>query len=155
MTDEYRQRVYTNARQLSPVTADERAAAAAARQSTARKQRMMVRTGWWLVFGWLVLIPVAFIILQKSVPLVAAAITMYALGKAGIQALKLLGKWPGSEQERKRKQNELAMEHHHDHCTRNPQGFMRLKLENFRREEAERTQKEFEELKAGTGLNAG
>jgi hypothetical protein len=39
------------------------------------------------------------------------------------------------------------MRHHHYHCRRNPEAFERLKAENFRREEIERTNAEALALK--------
>jgi len=39
------------------------------------------------------------------------------------------------------------MEHYHYHCERNPEGFLRLKLENFEREEREQIQNEAKALK--------
>ena len=42
------------------------------------------------------------------------------------------------------------MNHYFYHCERNPEGFMRLKVENFEREAKERTLKEVEALRNKT-----
>lgn len=39
------------------------------------------------------------------------------------------------------------MRHHHYHCKRNPDGFMRLKVENIEREEIDRIREEFQEIR--------
>ena len=39
------------------------------------------------------------------------------------------------------------MRHHHYHCNQNPEAFLRLKAENFRREEIEHTKAESLALK--------
>jgi hypothetical protein len=41
------------------------------------------------------------------------------------------------------------MRHHHYHCERNPEGFLRLKQENVERESREEIQREANSLKRG------
>ena len=71
---------------------------------------------------------------------------IYALWKAFVQLMKLLGKWPESASEKLEADKKQRMEHYFWHCERNPEGFQRLKTENFAREERERTSREAAEL---------
>ena len=74
----------------------------------------------------------------------------YAFVKAATQALRLTGHLPKSTRQQQKEAEELKMRHHHYHCARNPEAFERLKAENFRREEIERTKAEALALKAQT-----
>jgi len=73
----------------------------------------------------------------------------FSLWKALVKALKLLGKWKESPQALNVQEEERRMRHHHYHCELNPEGFMRLKIENFERKERERIQNEAKGLKKG------
>ena len=66
----------------------------------------------------------------------------YAFAKAAIEALRLTGRLPRSARQRESETEDLRMRHHHYYCERNPEVFERLKAENFRREEIERTKAE-------------
>ncbi len=41
-------------------------------------------------------------------------------------------------------------DHYYYHCQMNPEGFDRLKSENFEREQKQKTQKEYEQLRSAT-----
>ena len=70
-----------------------------------------------------------------------------SLWQATVKGLKLSGKWRELPKERQTRDDEARMRHHHYHCERNPEGFLRLKLENFEREERERIRTEAMALK--------
>lgn len=102
-----------------------------------------LRIGWTIVFVWAVIVPAAVAILEwVSPPWVAAFVLIYSLWKATVKALKMLGKWKKSPREIEKEEEERRMRHHHYHCERNPEGFLRLKFENFEREERERIRSE-------------
>ncbi|HXV49315.1 MAG TPA: hypothetical protein VEB61_10970, partial [Candidatus Binatia bacterium] len=63
------------------------------------------------------------------------------------EALKLLGMWPKTDRDLATEEEELRIRHHHYHCERNPEGFRRLKLENFERESREAIRREAAALK--------
>lgn len=100
-----------------------------------------------LVF-WLVVIPAGIAYLGLANPLVGKLALAYSLLMALVQLLKIFGKWPQTKRAKEKADEDLAKDHHHYQCKRNPEGFNRLKMENFEREERERTLKEAEELKA-------
>lgn len=52
-----------------------------------------------------------------------------------------------SKRMEEKEREETEMRHHHYHCKKNPEGFMRLKIENFERAEMERIQKESLEIR--------
>jgi len=75
---------------------------------------------------------------------VAILVLAYGLLKAVIQWLKMTGRWKKSVKEIAKDADDLRMRHHHYHCERNPDGFLRLKVENFDRESREQVKKEAE-----------
>lgn len=105
------------------------------------------RVGWWLVFVWAVVVPLGVAVLEWWSDLLGLLILGYAFVKAAIQALRLTGHLPKSARQREKEAEDLKMRHHHYHCRRNPEAFERLKAENFRREEIERTNAEALALK--------
>ena len=115
------------------------------------QEQKKIMTGlkvWRFLFIlWLVVIPAGIAFLGFANPIVGIMALAYSLWMAGIQLLKLLGKWPKSKWETAKEKEDQDKEHHHYHCKRNPEGFMRLKFENFDREEREKTLREAEELK--------
>jgi hypothetical protein len=100
-----------------------------------------------LVF-WLVIIPAGIAYLGFANPLVGKIALGYSLLMAVVQLLKIFGKWPQTQRAKEKAADDLAKNHHHYHCKKNPEGFLRLKIENFDREEREKTLREAEELKA-------
>jgi hypothetical protein len=108
-------------------------------EEDARQHERVTRVGWWLVFVWAVVVPLVVAILEWWSDLLGVAVLLYAFYKAGKLALRLSGRLPKSDSERKREAEDLQMRHHHYHCKRNPEAFARLKAENFRQWEVERT----------------
>ncbi|HEU4951094.1 MAG TPA: hypothetical protein VFT46_04040 [Holophagaceae bacterium] len=96
-----------------------------------------LRLGWWIVFAWAALVPACVAILEWWSDWLGVIVLIYSLYKAVEKALRLMGKWPKSKAEAQREAEEARMRHHHYHCERNPEGFERLKLENFEREARE------------------
>ncbi len=108
-----------------------------------------LRRGWYVVFAWAVVVPAIVAIAGFLSPLwLSALVLAYSLFKAFAKAMKLLGKWKKSPQEVKEEEDHRRARHHHYHCEQNPEGFMRLKLENFERWEREEIQREAEEIRS-------
>jgi len=108
-----------------------------------------VRVGWFLVFFWTGLAPILWLVATRvSPPWVGLVLFIYALAKALIHVLKLLGKWPESQREREAADKTNSMEHYFYHCERNPEGFARLKAENFARDAREEIRADAAALKA-------
>jgi len=104
-----------------------------------------LRLGTNLIIFWAVILPAIVLILEFFSPQwVAILVLAYGLLKAVIQWLKMTGRWKKSVKEIAKDADDLRMRHHHYHCERNPDGFLRLKVENFDRESREQVKKEAE-----------
>jgi hypothetical protein len=97
---------------------------------------------------WLAVIPAAWAIIEYLGPeWLAAAVLLYALWKAFRAARNLF--WPRepSKSEKEKSEKELKMSHYFYHCELNPEGFNRLKAENFERDARERIRKEADAIR--------
>ncbi len=106
-----------------------------------------IRLGLIIIALWGVVVPVAVALIGFASPILGGLIIAYSIGKAVWQAMKMLGYVGRSEREKQNDAEELRRRHHHYHCDRNPEGFMRLKAENFERDAREQTHREADELK--------
>lgn len=113
-----------------PFTTRSEVSAELARMAQKRK------VGWWIVFLWAAVAPAAFLIVEYFGPQwLAALVLLYGLFKSAEKGLKMAGRWEKSPRELTKEKEAARMKHHHYHCERNPDGFMRLKLENFEKDE--------------------
>jgi hypothetical protein len=118
-------------------------------RNEANKHAKQRRIGWMVVLGWVAVLPAAWAVVEWAGPQWLATIVMlYGVWKAAVKALKLLGKWKKSRREFQHEEQEQRMRHYYYHCERNPEGFLRLKVENFDCEERAEIQREAAELKA-------
>jgi hypothetical protein len=120
------------------------------REQALRKAKQL-RLGWWVVFVWAVVVPVGVALLEWWSDWLGRVVLMYSLYKAVEKALRITGKWPRSKAEVQKEAEEARMRHHHYHCERNPEGFERLKLENFERWAREGVHAEAKSLKRTAG----
>lgn len=116
-------------------------------QNNARKQMAKIKAGWWIVFLWAAVVPLFVAVLEWWSDLLGLVVLAYAFVKAAIEALRLTGRMPKSQRELEREAKDLKMRHYYYHCERNIEAFERLKIENFRREEIEKTKAEALALK--------
>lgn len=113
-----------------------------------RKRIKHIQIGIALLTLWMIIIPVLLETLEwVSPPLIGVTILSYSYWKALKKALELFAFIKKSPKQIKKEKEELEMEHHHYHCKQNPEGFLRLKVENIERWEKERIQKEANSLK--------
>ena len=100
---------------------------------------------------WLAAIPAGWAIIEYlGSEWLAIAVLLYSLWQAFRTARKLFWRVEPSKSEKEKAEKELKMRHYFYHCERNPEGFTRLKIENFEREAKERTLKEVEALRNKT-----
>ena len=100
---------------------------------------------------WLAIIPATWAAIQYLGPnWLAIAVLLYSLWQAVRTARKLFWRVEPSKLEKEKAEKELKMGHYFYHCERNPEGFIRLKVENFEREAKERIRKEAEALRNKT-----
>lgn len=112
------------------------------------QSKKQMRAGWWVIFAWAVAVPLAVAVMEWWSDWLGYVVLTYAFWKAIEKTLRLKGKWPKSKAEIDREAEELRMRHHHYHCERNPDGFNRLKVENFEKEARQRIADEAKALKA-------
>lgn len=102
-----------------------------------------LRLGTNIIIFWTVILPAIVLVLEFFSPQwLAALVLVYGLFKALIQWLKMTGRWKKSAKEIAKDAQDLRMRHHHYHCEQNPEGFLRLKHENFQKESKEQIKKE-------------
>lgn len=116
-------------------------------QRQAKKHAQTVLALRWFSIFVTVFIPLIVLILPEISRPVAVLFLTYGILKIIITYLKQTGLLKKSQREIEQEKEELAMRHHHYHCQRNPEAFQRLKIENFNKEERERTLKEAQSLK--------
>jgi hypothetical protein len=117
------------------------------------KQAKANKITWWLFFMWAVVVPLLAAVIEWSSDKLGLLVLVYAFYKAVIEALRLTGKLPKSKRKLQKEVEEAQMRHHHYHCSRNPDAFERLKLENFQKEAIERTLAESKSSKASSPIN--
>lgn len=110
------------------------------------KKAREIQAGWYIVFIWAVVVPAFIALLGYANPFVSWLALGYAWIHAYIKGMKLAGKWPKTQSEIDEERERVAMEHHHYHCKENPEGFLRLKVENIERWEREKIKDEFNGL---------
>jgi hypothetical protein len=107
-----------------------------------------LRAARFLLVLWFAIVPVTIAILSYYNKYYVGLLGLfYSIYKGTKQFFQIQGKWHQSKWDKDKAAEDLAKNHHHYHCKRNPEGFKRLKMENFEREERESTLKEAEELK--------
>lgn len=117
----------------------------------AEKHAREMKLGWYIVFLWVVVGPGAFLVVEHFGPQwLTMLVFLYGLYKATKKAFKMTGRWKKSSKELAKEEGERLMRHHHYHCQQNPEGFLKLKLENFKKDQCEEIRKEAEALNQKT-----
>lgn len=120
-----------------------------AREQIIVKRKRQVRATTLIAIIWVVGVPIGFIALEAYGPLwLGRLVALYGVGMAYVAGLKLFGRWPKSESDILSEGEESRRRQHHYHCERNPEGFARLKAENYRRERREAILREAAELRS-------
>jgi hypothetical protein len=121
------------------------------KQTQIDNRRKKIKTSWFIFALWLVVVPVIVAFIDVIIPYwLQVLIFVYCVYKAVLVLLELLGKSKKTQKEKDREEKETKMQHYYYHCEQNPEGFLRLKQENFERMAKELIQKEATELKLKT-----
>jgi hypothetical protein len=101
-----------------------------------------------MIFTFIVVIPLLFQAVALGWSLLGniAGVISFLVGM--YKAAKKFGWIKKSQREIDDEERQRKMRHYFYHCERNPQGFARLKCENFDRENAEKNRLELDQLKA-------
>lgn len=96
-----------------------------------------------VVIFWAVIVPACSAIMQYFAPdWLNLVILAYGLWKAFTEWRKITGRRKKTQKELDAEEKERKMRHYFYHCERNPDGFLRLKIENFEKEAREQTKVE-------------
>jgi len=106
-----------------------------------------IRRGSFLLVMWLVVIPLSVEILEFSSDWLSAIVLLYSASKGLETWLELRGKLPKSKRDKEKEEEERLKNHYYYHCQMNPEGFRRLRLENFEKMAKDQIAKEAESLR--------
>jgi len=113
----------------------------------ARENLKPLRSVKRLLIVWSVVVPVAIALLEFFSPVwLSVAAMAYSFWKAYQQWLRITGRKKKSDREIEKEEDSRLKEHHHYHCKLNPDGFLKLKIENFRKMEEDQIQKDYDSI---------
>ncbi|WP_088743302.1 hypothetical protein [Cobetia sp. QF-1] len=95
---------------------------------------------------WLCVIPSLIAYLGWSNPIVSSMAFGYSLYMAARKGLELWGVKHRSPQDIENEKEKQLKEHHHYHCKINPDAFLKLKAENFRKERTDEEKAKIESM---------
>lgn len=137
-----------------PVRTDAEVKAEAYEKSLERSRQV-----WLLKIAlmlWLAVIPVGYAIFEFLGPEWLGLIGLiFVIWQALKVALRIWGYTESSAREVVQAEKKRKMEHYFYHCERNPEGFLRLKSENFESDARERVWKEADQLATKTDRQCG
>jgi len=113
-----------------------------------RKWIKQIKRGHFIFFVWLVIIPVLIEVFKYVNNFLSTIALVYSFYKAIQTGLELTGKWPKSKRRKEKEEEERLKDHYYYHCQMNPEGFKRLKLENFEKMSEDEIAKEAASLQA-------
>lgn len=115
------------------------------RTEAIRKARVEGKLFRTIIF-FVVIVPVFIEIISLGVDWLGYFLAAGSIGVGLYKAAKILGWLKPTQRENEESERDLRMKHYYYHCERNPEGFDRLKIENFERDAIELTRKEAEAL---------
>lgn len=101
-----------------------------------------------VLFAWYIAIPLAWAAIQWASKLLGFLMLLYAIYMAAKKTAQFFGWWAKSDRQKRREAEQLKMQHYRYHCEQNPEGFARLKAENFAREEKQSLMAEVESIRS-------
>lgn len=108
-----------------------------------QESRKQIRLLKMMLVLWLAVIPVVIAVVEFLGPEWLGAIVLcYSLWNALSVALRIWGWTRPSRKEEDSAEMERKLQHYKYHCEKNPEGFLRLKAENFERDARKRAQTE-------------
>jgi hypothetical protein len=96
---------------------------------------------------WACAIPALIAFLGWSNPIVSLIALAYSWYVAFNKGMKLWGRKKKSDKDLAKEKEQLAKDHHHYHCQLNPDAFLRLKNENFKKERLEKEKTKIESMR--------
>ena len=100
-----------------------------------------------LVIFWAVFVPLIVAVLEFYSPQwIAVLVLLYSFWKAYREYNKITGKRVLTKREKEIEEKKSEMEHFYYHCKKNPEKFLELKCENFKKESEEEISKKYKSL---------
>ena len=109
-------------------------------QSKARKLLLVLLTFWFCI------VPALIAYLGLSSQLFALMALVYSWYKAYQKVRELWGVKTKSTSEIQKQKEQLEKDHHHYHCKKNPEAFLRLKVENFKNDEVAKNKSKIDSM---------
>jgi hypothetical protein len=110
-------------------------------------RRKQVRLMQVIAALWFAVIPVSWALIQWLGPnWLAIAVMAYSFWRGCVVLAEISGGIKPSKKDIKKQELDRKKDHYFYHCERNPNGFLRLKIENSEREQRDKTKKEAERL---------
>ena len=107
------------------------------------ERRKQVRILKIILLLWVAVLPATWAILEFLGPQwLGVVVLAYGLWKAWRAGMKIWGLTKSSPKEEEKAERQRKMDYYFYHCERNPDGFARLKLENFEKDAGERVRAE-------------
>lgn len=102
---------------------------------------------------WVAVIPASLAVVEFLGPQWLGYIVLgYSLWKAWRAGMKIWGHSKPTPREEEKAEKQRKMDHYFYHCELNPDGFSRLKIENFEKDSRERIRKEAEQIAGKRGV---
>lgn len=115
------------------------------RTEAMRKAQVKCRLFRTIIF-FVVIVPVLIEIISLGIDWLGYLLAAGSIVVGLYKAAKILRWLQPTQREKEKSERNLRMKHYFYHCERNPEGFNRLKIENFERDAVEQTRKEAEAL---------
>ncbi|MEQ6888829.1 hypothetical protein ABE957_09120 [Halomonas sp. CS7] len=112
-----------------------------------RLQARGIKTLRMALIFWLCVIPALIAYFGWASPVVSFLAFAYSLYMAARKGLELWGVKHKSPKELEKEKEKQLKEHHHYHCKMNPEGFLKLRLENFGKESMDRKKAKIESMR--------
>lgn len=113
----------------------------------ARENMEPIRIARRMLMVWSVFVPLAIALLEFfSTDWLSVIVLTYSFWKAYQQWSKMTRQKQKSDREIEQEENVRLKEHHHYHCKLNPDGFLKLKVGNFKKMEEDQIQQEYDSM---------
>jgi hypothetical protein len=103
-----------------------------------------------VAFFFILVVPILIEVVSLGVQWIGWIISAISISTGLFKLGKQMGWLKPSKKKKEEEEKERKMEHYYYHCERNPDGFNRLKIENFKRESNEKIRKDAAEIKANS-----
>ena len=112
-----------------------------------KNKRKKLKIGWYILFIWLVPFAILLAILENYNNWVSFLAMAFSIFIAVRKGLEMFGRWPKSKRDRDKEKEEQLKNHYYYHCQLNPEGFAKLRNENFEKMAMDEITREVKSLK--------